>query len=495
MANHVITAYGAVSGSADNTAAVQAAVDAAAVDDTIEIPAGSFTCRKATSVAAVVCSKRLHWIGTGTLEMANDEAMDGDPFGNSHATLYFNNGASGSTFSNFSMNGNKNGAGGPTEYVGFEQYEHHRGIFFNQGCTDVVFNNVSIRNYTGDAVQLYNECRRFQFLNCTMEWCQRDHITLSPFSNENCVQDVLIDGCTLRGASNQQVDNEHGPAHNVTIRNCTLVCADNALSIGLTVAGAGYGIENPSCNWLVHNNTITGAMRFTWTSKSKIYNNVFTNVRAVSTIELERGQSDNEIYGNTIVQTQNSVSNLAGIYANGTEGGGTVRLYVHDNDITVSNRAQSFGIRLDGVVSARIENNNIFGPGLTSAGYSGVRFRGSVLDRDISWALVNGNTIKNWGQNGISLAGNVLGTPRMMYLEALDNEFLNDSGTAMTRGIVLDDSSLVLYSCTVTGNTFGAGVTTDIVAPDGNCKPLYSLPIRYQRPLRPQRHLTTQFSR
>jgi hypothetical protein len=481
MAVHDITSYGAVSGSANNTAAVQAAVDAAVAGDDILIPAGVFTCRKATSIASVLVNKRLNWTGTGSLEMANDEAMIGVPFGNSHATLYVSNGASGSTFSNFSMNGNKDGAGGPTEYVGFEQYEHHRGIFFNEGCTDVVFNNVSIRNYTGDAVQLYNDCRRFQFLNCTMEWCQRDHITLSPFSEINAVYDVLIDGCTLRGASNQQVDNEHGPAHNVTVRNCTLEFANNLLSIGLVIAGSGFGVAWPSRNWLVHNNTISGAMRFTWTSGSKIYNNVFTNPRQVSTIELERGQHDNEIYGNTIVQTQNAVSNLAGIYINGSEGGGAARINIHHNDITVSNRAQSFGVRGDGIVNMTTEDNTITGPGLVAAGYSGVRARTSVADREMEHVIVNRNVIKNWGQNGVSVAGPSVDTGRLRYIEVMDNQILNDSGTAMTRGVYLVSSTLDVFSATVVGNTYGAGVVTPLtVGPE--CDTVTNLPIRYPRP-------------
>lgn len=485
MAVRDITAFGAVSGSANNTAAVQAAVDAAVAGDDILIPAGVFICREATSFAAVVVNKRLNWTGTGSLDMANDEAMNGVPAYNHNATLYFNSGSSGSTFSNFSMNGNKDGAGGPTEYFDPSYVpsplEHHRAIFFNEGCTDVVFNNVSIRNYTGDAVQLYNDCRRFQFLNCTMEWCGRDHITLSPFSEINAVYDVLIDGCTLRGASNQQVDNEHGPAHNVTVRNCTLEFADNLRSIGLVIAGSGYGVEWPSRNWQVHNNTISGAMRFTWTSGSRIYNNTFTNPRQTSTIELERGQHDNEIFGNTITQTQNAVSNLSGIYINGTDGGGAARINIHHNNITVLNRAASFGIRGDGIVSMQVEDNNIFGPGLVAAGCSGVRARGSVLDREIEEVIVNRNVIKNWGQNGVSVAGNVLGTPRLRYIEVMDNQFLNDSGTAMTRGVYLVDSSLGVFSATVVGNTYGAGVSTPFT-PAARCDTVTNLPIRYPRP-------------
>jgi hypothetical protein len=469
MARLSITDYGADTLASSNSEEVAAAVSAASAGDEIYIPSGDFNCRQALAQGAAVIDKRLIWGGPGRLCMPNDEAMDGDPFGNSNATLYFTSGASGSYFQGLNLEGNKNGAGGPTEYVGFEQYEHHRGMFFN-ACTDMVLEDCTIRNYTGDAAQLYNSCENFVFRRCTFEWQQRDNITLSPFEDLTPVRNVLIEDCILRGASNQQIDNEHGCAHNVIARRNYLEYADNLLSIGLAIAGSGTDITAPSTYWEIYDNTIVGAIRFTWTSNSVIRNNTIINPRQISGIELERGQSGNLISGNTITCTQTAVNNLAGIYANGTTGGGSAGLSISGNTITLA-KAQSFGIRLDGIHDASVSGNTLTGSGSAAAGYYGIRVRTTVNDRNCTLFVCAGNIVKDFGATGIGVLGNgaapdAVVSVAKVYANSLSNT--SPSGP-MTTGIALNPDGLdVVQAALVTENTYGQGITTQLgTLPDG----------------------------
>lgn len=465
--------FGASVLAADNTAAIAAAVSAAQTDDQITgTPGALYTCREATDIAALTVNKRLHWYGDWGMAMANDEAMDGDPAYNHHATLYLNSGASGSTFRGIRWEGNKDGAGGPTEYFDPSfvpsPLEHHRAVFCN-AVTDVLFEDITVKNYTGDGVQLYNSCERYVFRRCLMEWCGRDHITLSPFEDMTPVRDVLIEDCTLRGASNQQVDNEHGGAHRVTIRRNHLECADNVRSIGLAVAGSGTDINAPSTGWDVSNNTIVGGMRFTWTSSSIIRGNVFTNARRTSTIELERGQSNNRVTGNVITQTQTATNNLAAVYINGTDGGGALNILVSDNIATLTSRF-SFGVRADGAISVTVLGNVMVGPALTQVGYFGARARVTVAARPMTSFRVINNAFYGFGQAGVGVRGSV-GGESLDYAEIRGNVF----GGCAT-GMSLDDGLGTLKSALVAGNTYGSTVSSQVADVPGGAAMTYSVP-------------------
>lgn len=467
-----VASFGASALAADNTAAIAAAVAAAQPDDQITgTPGALYTCREATDIAALTVNKRLHWYGDWGMAMANDEAMDADPAYNHHATLYLNSGASGSTFRGVRFEGNKDGAGGPTEY--FDEaftpspLEHHRAVFCN-AVTDILFEDVTVKNYTGDAVQLYNSCERYVFRRCLMEWCGRDHITLSPFEDLTPVRDVLIEDCTLRGASNQQVDNEHGCAHRIIVRRNHLECADNLRSIGLVLAGSGTDINAPSTGWEIYDNTMVGGMRFTWTSSSIVRNNTFLNARQTSSIEMERGQSNNKIIGNVITQTQTTTNNLAAVYINGTVGGGASNIEVLNNIATLSYRS-SFGVRADGAISVLVMGNVMVAPGLTQAGFFGTRARCTVAARPMTSYRVINNAFYGFGQAGIGVRGSV-GGETLDYAEIRGNVI----GGCAT-GMSLDDGLGTLKSALVYGNTYGSTVSSQVADVPGGASMVYSL--------------------
>jgi hypothetical protein len=467
MAEHDIRTFGGDPLSSDNTPAYNAMVAAAVVGDTVRVSAGDFTLRKTPSPWSGLVNKRLRLVGPGTLRMAPDLAANPIPFGNSNALLYFTSAASGSFIGEgLRLEGSKPNADGPTEYIGNEALEHHRGMFFDN-CSDIVLDGYSVRNMTGDALQLYNGCKNYQIRNFLMEWCQRDHLTFSPSSPLTPVRGILVEDGIARGASNQQIDNEHGPAHDVHVRRVTLERANNLLSIGLAIAGSGTDSTAPSTNWTIEDCTVLGGIRFTWTSYSRIRRTPITCDRAISGVEFERMQAGNELVSCPITCTYTGpVANLAGVYVNGTNGGGASNLRIEDCDISVA-KAAAFGIRADGIESIRAINNRLQGAGITAAGYYGIRVRATVPDRDIEFAVFHRNRVRDFGAAGLAIVGNLVGGKRaqVRHLEAVQNRFENTlPGSPQKVGLQLQDSANTLRSGLVAGNEFGTGITTQVVA-------------------------------
>jgi hypothetical protein len=473
MARRDITTYGAASGGNPDTNrdAVQAAINACAPSgDELWVPNGQYLLSKQPNSnpwCVLAMGKDITWrheSDNAVLGLRFDQANQTVPFGNHNALLYLWNYPR-FTIINGRFFGNKIGAGGVTDYQ--EAPEHHRAVFCRNGSNLSVIGGY-VSDFTGDAYQLYNDCFDSDFDGFMAQWCQRDHITLSPTDPATAVRRVTIRNCWLEGASNQNVDNEHGPAHDVTIRGCTLIFHPNNSSSGICIAGSGTTISDPSTNWDIDDNDITGCIRFTWTSHSKIRRNRIINARRLSAIELERGQTGNLVDSNVITMTAPmGTANLAGIYLNGTAGGGSAEATLRRNQITISGNPQSFGIRADGVVSMRAIENILQGTGVAATGYSAMRVRATVPDRDVEWAVFHRNVARDFGASGITVASNpVFGKwARIRHLEAVQNRFENTlPGGPMKTGLALSDSLGTLRAGLAAGNEFGTGITTQVVA-------------------------------
>jgi hypothetical protein len=474
-----IVTYGACTActASANRVAIQAAIDAAASGDTIYIPPGTYYVDKVPTSSPwslYITGKSLTIAGesrdTSIIALDPTQANQDVPFGNHLGVFYLKDIPGGATFRDLQLEGSKDNPDGPTEYE--EAPEHHRGIFV-WNVDGLLVEDTLIENFTGDALQLYIEANNTTVRRNIFRWNQRDGLTFSPAPNEQ-LTGVLVEYNEFYGNSNQQIDNEHGPAHNVVIRYNTLAFADNENSIGLAIAGAGTDGADPSTNWNVHNNTISGGIRFTWTSYSRIADNVITNPRAISGIELERVQTDNEVLRNYITCTQTAENNLAGIYMNGTAGGGAANILVEDNVITMSD-AQAFGIRMDGVVTATVRGNTVVGAGQAAATYSGIRTRATVEARDVESVLIHYNDVRGFGQYGIAFAGTVNTQAKILYAELVGNKVSNDNDAGpQTTGINLNDSTGALRSVVLRNNVSGCG--TD-AAVNGNVAVVASSPL------------------
>jgi hypothetical protein len=457
-----IVTYGACTActATENRVAIQAAIDAAASGDTVYIPPGTYYVNKVPTSSPwslYITGKSITIAGesrdTSIIALDPVEANQDVPFGNHLGVFYLKDIPGGATFRDLQLEGSKDNPDGPTEYE--EAPEHHRGIFV-WNVDGLLVEDTLIENFTGDALQLYIEANNTTVRRNIFRWNQRDGLTFSPAPEEQ-LTGALVEYNEFYGNSNQQIDNEHGPAHDIEIRYNTLAYADNENSIGLTIAGAGTDASDPSTGWNVHHNQITGAILFVWTSGT-IADNVINNPRATSAVQLERMIGSASVLRNIINQTQTANDNLAGIYSNGTAAGGLSNGLIEDNVITVADD-KSFGIRLDGAVSVTVRGNTVVGGGVSAATYSGIRIRATVEARDVESALIHYNDIRDFGQYGIAFAGTVNTQAKIVYAEVVGNKVRNLSSDGPTStAINLNDSTGALRSVVLKHNVSGCGI-------------------------------------
>jgi len=83
--------------------------------------------------------------------------------------------------------------------------------------------------------------------------------------------------------------------------------------------------------------------------------------------------------------------------------------------------------------------------------------RATNAAEDFERAVVRGNTVRNFGARGVSVAGN--GKARLRAIEISHNEFDDDSpSAAMTTGISLDDGAGAAQQISVDGNRCNGAV-------------------------------------
>jgi parallel beta helix pectate lyase-like protein len=315
---------------------------------------------------------------------------------------------------------------------------------------------VTAQNFTGDGFYLYNEVKDAVFDTVLATANDRNGLTLG----------ANIDGTTIthsRFTDNriQQVDSEPGGTavvSNTTVTDCVLdsgASNDYALTVSGTPKAQGSG-------WRVHHNTINGGIFVVWAEHVVIEDNTGVNATTKPAVTVYRSSADVTIRHNQFKLTRPGVRSLAGILVQGTGPGATpARVVVAGNDIEITHE-QSFGVRAEGAIDVTIVDNILRGAGRAAPGYAGIALRATIPTEDFRSAVVRGNTVRNFGDRGITIAGN--GQAKLRSLEIRDNTFDNDRGApAMTTAISLDDNNGAAENVVVSGNHCLHGVTAQVI--------------------------------
>lgn len=329
------------------------------------------------------------------------------------------------------------------------------GIFATQ-TRHLVVRRVTAQNFTGDGFYLYRGARDSVVDDVVAAGNGRNGITLG----------ATVDGTTLTrsrfaGNAAQQVDSEPGGTavvSNTTVTGCTIDVGpsnDFALTISGTPKAKGTG-------WRVVGNTIHGGINVVWAEHVVIENNTGVNPTTKPSVTVYRSSSDVVIRHNRFKLTQSRVRSLAGVLVQGTgPGSAPERVVVASNDIELTYE-QSFGVRAEGAIDVTIADNVLRGAGRAAPMYAGIALRATIPGEDFQRAVVRGNTVRNFGDRGVSIAGN--GPARLRSLEIRDNTFDNDGGApAMTTAISLDDKSGAVDEAVVSGNRCLRGVTSELI--------------------------------
>jgi hypothetical protein len=348
--------------------------------------------------------------------------------------------------------------------------KQRHGIFAGP-ANRLLVRRVTAQNFTGDGFYLYNEVKDAVFDTVLATANDRNGLTLG----------ANIDGTTIthsRFADNriQQVDSEPGGTavvSNTTITDCVLdtgASNDYALTVSGTPKAQGTG-------WRVHHNTINGGIFVVWAEHVVIENNTGVNPTTKASVTVYRSSADVEIRHNQFKLTQSRVRSVAGVLVQGTgPGSAPQRVVVANNDIELTHE-QSFGVRAEGAIDVTIVDNTLRGAGRAAPGYAGIALRATIANEDFRKAVVRGNTVRNFGDRGVTIAGS--GSARLRSLEIRDNTFDNDRGApVMTTAISLDDNNGAAEDVVVSGNRCLHGVTAQLINIPPRAKVTSDVPVR-----------------
>lgn len=352
--------------------------------------------------------------------------------------------------------------------------KQRHGIFAQDG-RGLVVRNVTSQNFTGDGFYLYNHVKDAKFIGVVATGNNRNGLTLG----------AIVDGTTLQdsrfvGNGVQQVDSEPGGTavvSNTTVSHCLLDGAGVSNDFVLTVSGTP---QAQGTGWNVANNQINGGVFVVWAQKVLIANNTGVNPTTKPSVTVYRTSSDVSIVGNHFEMTQSRRRSIAGILVQGTgTGSAPARVIISHNDIKMGYE-QSFGVRAEGAIDVSILDNTLRGPGRSAPPFAGIYLRATNPKEDFRSAIVRGNTIRDFGERGISVHGN--GDARLLSVEISDNTFDNDTTVpAMTKAISLDDGTGAAGDVTVRGNRLMRGVTVPLVNVPQRARVTSDLPVHPER--------------
>jgi hypothetical protein len=334
--------------------------------------------------------------------------------------------------------------------------EQRHGLFAT-GATHLVVRRVTAQSFTGDGFYLHHGVSDARFEDVVATANARNGITLGG----NVDRTALVDSRFI-GNGAQQVDSEPGGTamvRHTTITGCEIDVAGASNDYALTVSGTPRARGS---HWTIVGNKIHGGIFVVWAEHVVIAGNTGINPTTKPSVTVYRTSSDVAILGNRFVMTQSRARSLAGVLVQGTgTGSAPERVVVLGNDIAVDYE-HSFGIRAEGAISVAVIGNRLRGAGRAAPGYAGIYVRATNQAEDFRSAVIRGNTVRNFGARGVSVAGN--GAARLLSLEITDNTFDDDAAApAMTAGISLDDGTGAARRIALTGNRCLHGVTTPVV--------------------------------
>ncbi len=440
-----VKAFGARGdGVTDDRVAIQAALDAAASGTgEIYFPPGTYAISAAERGAfGLAVHGKLHLRGAG-----QDQTVLQQMPGTGPSVSVMNVTGEAVVIEDLTLDGNKH-AQAPNE---------HRHGLFAVATDGLVVQRVTARNFTGDGFYLYNNVKGSRVQQVLATGNDRNGLTLG-----GTVDGTTISDSKFVGNAGQQVDSEPGGANivsNTTITRSLLDTGGASTQYVLTCSGTGTTTKGH--DWNVHDNTINGGVFVVFADRVVIAGNTGANPTPRPFITVERSSSDVEIRGNKLKQTQDKVASLSGVLVIGTAASGPEGVVVADNDIEVTYE-RSFGVRAVGAISVEIVHNVLRGAGRAAPGYAGIYLRATKLDREFRSAIVRGNTIRNFGDRGVSVVGN--GAAKLLSLDITGNTFDDDAAVpAMTTGISLDDGTGAVQAVQLDGNKYTGGVRAPVI--------------------------------
>lgn len=350
--------------------------------------------------------------------------------------------AAGVTIHDLTLDGNR----------GKQTADEHRAGVFATGAPSLTLRNVVARNFTGDGFYIYLGSN-----NPTV-----DHVTATGNARNGITFGGATTGGTVTASSfvgngAQQFDSEPGSGSTVdglTITGNTMDGLAASTDYVLTVSGSTG--SSRSQGWTIEGNTINGATNIVWADNIAVRNNVGVNPTLKPALTVYRTSNNITVHGNAWTLTQDTANALVGISVLGTgTGSAPTNVVIDENHLAVTGRAPAFGVKVAGAMSVSITDNDLIGPGTYAAGYAGIYLRPTDTVDAFKSAVVQRNTIRNWGQYGVTIVGN--GAARLLDVDISNNQFDDTAGT-MSRAVSLDDGTGAAKQIALVGNSLSSSM-------------------------------------
>jgi len=425
-------------GTTNDTAALQAMVDAAA-GGPVFLPDGVYLLGKGSGSWSLSLPAHTRLYGqsrSGTIL----RAAPGIPSGIGFRVLDV--AGAGVTVATLTIDGNK---GAQT----VDEHRHGLLTLFSGTTVDGVLST----NNTGDGVYAYFGADHFTLRNSELTANNRNGATLSGKWDHGLIEDNLIHDNRA-----QDLDSEASVLTDLTIRRNTITHA-GATDHLFTISGKSPANGDRSSGWNVYDNRIDGGTHLGWVDDIYFHDNVCVSdsrpcvsvYRTNNRIQIEHNQL-------TFTRTVAPPTDLdaGAVVLSGSAEGGPSRVLVKSNRISVpaGSWSRAFGVRMQGIVSAFIDDNDITGPGEPEPYSSAIWVRATDVDRDIESVIVRGNRIRDFGAYGVSVNGN--GAALLRRLVITGNLF-DDSAGSMRTAVSLDDGSGALVSVRMADNDIAGG--------------------------------------
>jgi hypothetical protein len=372
--------------------------------------------------------------------------------------LFYTTSAAGCRLANLTLDGNKS-----TQTVN----EHRHGMFID-GAVDLVVENVTAQNFTGDGLYVYLDTTGLRVRNCTGIDNDRNGFTLG----RTC-SGVWVTNNTFKGNAAQQLDSEPATTdlvEDIHILGNVLGDPDGSDAGNYVLTVSGTSSDGKTRDWDVRGNECNGPVFIVWADDIEFRSNNVTMLGGTSpALTVYRNCDDIRIRHNTITVDRplDSAAEQSAVRVDATGVGNQPdNVLLEHNAISLLQPnvgGPTAAVIVRGALHFTAEHNTVTGCGANhGAGYDGAfLLRANVASTE--WN-VRRNIIRNTGTVGVKLYDTLaVGAVDISY-----NDIDDTQGTpTMVLGVDLIDGSSgpAVGSFTCVDNQIGTAIATPIDYP------------------------------